>query len=159
PRPLNAVKVAVLVGIVSAVVAALVTSLFFLAIGGSDNLTGRASSTDPTARRLAGPSLDIHGVLARAQPSVVAIHARSTTSAGVQGGAGTGVIISDDGLVLTNAHVVAGADSGRMKLTLADGSEHDATLVGSLDDDDVALIRIVDGHGLAAATLGRSGDL
>jgi putative serine protease PepD len=98
-------------------------------------------------------------VLAKAQPSVVAIHVRSTTSTGVLGGAGTGMLISADGLVLTNAHVVSGADGGRMKVTLADGSEHDASLVGALPDDDVALIQISGVQGLTPATFGRSSDL
>src|SRR5262249_56697442 len=98
-------------------------------------------------------------VLAKAQPWVVAIHVRSTTSSGVLGGAGTGMLISGDGLVLTNAHVVSGADGGRMKVTLADGSEHDATLVGALTDDDVALIQISGVHDLTPATFGRSADL
>jgi putative serine protease PepD len=151
PRPLGAVKVAVLVGILSAVVAALVTSAVFLAAG--------ARPGDRTAATAPAAALDIHALLAKAQPSVVSIRLRTTTTNGVVGGAGTGMIISPDGLVLTNAHVVSGADSGTMKVTLADGSEHDASVVGSLADDDVALVKLANVSGLTPATLGHSGDL
>jgi putative serine protease PepD len=151
PRPLSAVKVAVLVGIVSAAVAALVTSVVFLAAG--------VRPTDHTAATTPAAAPDIHALLAKAQPSVVSIRVRSTTTNGVVGGAGTGMIISPDGMVLTNAHVVSGADGGKVKVTLADGSEHDGAVVGSLADDDVALVKLTGVNGLTPATLGRSGDL
>jgi S1-C subfamily serine protease len=153
PRSLGPVQLAVLVGIASAVVAALVTSAVFLAAG------ARPAATTPAAAPPVAPALDIHALLAKAQPSVVSIHVRSTTTSGVLGGAGTGVVISPDGVVLTNAHVVSSADDGKVKVTLADGSEHDADVVGSLPDDDVALIKLSGVSGLTAATLGHSSQL
>ncbi|MBI2704417.1 MAG: trypsin-like peptidase domain-containing protein [Actinobacteria bacterium] len=160
-RPRHAVKVAVLVGIVSAVAAALITSGVFLAAGGGRNLEERAvsatTSTPPgTANRVVGPALDIQALLAKAQPSVVAIHVKATTSRGTLGGAGTGVIISDDGVVLTNAHVIQSADLNQMTVTLADGTEKQTELVGSLVDNDVALIKIRGATGLTKAELGSS---
>ncbi len=65
--------------------------------------------------------------------------------------------MSDDGLVLTNAHVIAGATS--ITVTLADRSTESATLVGSDPDNDVALIRISGAAGLPAASLGESSKL
>ncbi len=53
---------------------------------------------------------------------------------------GSGVIVDDDGVILTNNHVVDGADE--IKITLADGREFDAELVGSDPQSDVAVIRI-----------------
>src|SRR3546814_1563971 len=50
--------------------------------------------------------LDIQGILAKVQPSVVAIETRASTSRGVFEGAGSGIVISEDGLILTNVHVL-----------------------------------------------------
>jgi serine protease Do len=71
-------------------------------------------------------------------------------------GMGSGVIVSPDGRVLTNNHVVAGAD--RVKVTLADGRSFDAEVVGTDPKTDIAVVKI-DAGGLPAATLGDSDDL
>ena len=63
-------------------------------------------------------------------------------------GAGSGVVISDDGLVLTNAHVISGADHDHR--ALLDGATCDAELVGSFPDDDVALVQLAEPDGLHA---------
>jgi serine protease Do len=68
-------------------------------------------------------------------------------------GLGSGFIISSDGLVLTNAHVVQGADS--VTVTLADRREFKATIVGQDLDTDIAVLRI-DGHDLPVAKIGDS---
>ena len=66
---------------------------------------------------------------------------------------GSGVIMTSDGYILTNAHVVEGAE--KIKITLYDGREFDATLVGSDEKTDVAVVKI-DATGLPAATFGDS---
>jgi serine protease DegQ len=71
---------------------------------------------------------------------------------------GTGVVIVDNGTILTNLHVVAG--SKRLKVTFADGSESEATLVGAQPEHDLAVLRarsIPDD--LVAATMRSTGDL
>ncbi len=70
-----------------------------------------------------------------------------------QQGMGSGVIISEDGLVLTNNHVVANAD--RVRVTLADGRSFEAEVKGADPQSDVAVVQI-DASGLPAARLGSS---
>ena len=85
---------------------------------------------------------------------MVTLQTGQSSGDAVFGGAGSGVIISDDGLVLTNAHVIAG--STQLRVTLSDGRVFDAELVGSSPDDDIALIRLDGAQGLEPAELGSS---
>ncbi len=71
----------------------------------------------------------------------------------IQRSAGTGFIVSPDGLILTNNHVVSGAD--RLQVRLFDGRTYPATVVGRDGATDVAVIRI-DAKGLPAVTFGNS---
>lgn len=71
-------------------------------------------------------------------------------------GTGSGFIISDDGYVMTNCHVVDGAS--RLTITTFAGDEYEATLVGSDEINDVALLK-VDATGLDAVEIGSSDDL
>jgi S1-C subfamily serine protease len=113
------------------------------------------------ARRLVGEDLDIRGVLGAVRPGVVSLNVEGSTL-DEQGrlrqgqGAGSGMIIDAEGLVLTNAHVIDGATS--ISVILADGSRRPADLVGSLPEDDVALVQIRDGGTFDVVELGRSSE-
>ena len=72
------------------------------------------------------------------------------------GSAGSGVIISDNGYIITNHHVIEDASSITVRLT--DGREFPAGVVGSNSDEDIALIKI-DATELCAATIGSSRSL
>ena len=157
PQRGSSMRAAVLVGVLSAVIASLITGGLFVALT-DDPVRDIETATDRgPAPTLVAP-LDIYELLEKAQPSVVSIRTDVTSSSGTTPfGAGSGVIISEDGLVLTNAHVIAG--SSTMRVTLHDGHEQDATLVGSFPDDDIALIRLAEPNALTPAVLGSSADI
>lgn len=102
-------------------------------------------------------------VVARVADSVVEITTETLVQSGhigqyITGGAGSGVIISSEGFIVTNHHVINGANTITVRLT--DGSEYAATLVGSDEETDVAVLWIdVGGRKLTVATLGASFDL
>jgi putative serine protease PepD len=100
----------------------------------------------------ASPKADVSELIAKTLPSVVSI---SVTLNGGQG-AGTGFVISNDGQIATNAHVVA--DASDIKVHFADGSDAAATVLGVDRTDDLAVVK-VDKVGLTPLTLGRSADL
>jgi putative serine protease PepD len=84
-------------------------------------------------------------------PSVVEIKASSDTGQST----GSGVVISKDGEILTNNHVVANADS--VRITFHDGRTATAGVVGRAPDRDMALVKARNVDGLTPAKLGDSG--
>lgn len=93
----------------------------------------------------------IAGIAAAVLPSVVSIEV--TTSEG--GGSGSGFVLRQDGYVLTNNHVVAGATDGAIVVQFADGTELPGTVVGATGDYDLAVVK-VDATGLQPLALGDS---
>jgi putative serine protease PepD len=95
---------------------------------------------------------------AKASPSVVTVYV--TSSAG--SGSGSGVVLSDDGYVLTNDHVVTvdgSTDSATVQVRTSDGTLYDATVVGTDPTSDLAVIRLQDAGGLTPATFADSDDV
>lgn len=112
-----------------------------------------ANSTDGTA-------MSVQQIASVVSPSVVAITTEQMSGSQtwfggyyVQSGAGSGVIISQDGYILTCAHVVSGATS--IKVQLDSGDTYDATIVGSDSTSDIAVIKI-EATGLTPAIIGDS---
>lgn len=102
---------------------------------------------------------DVSDIVEKCKDSVVEITTESASSGNsifgqyVSQGAGSGVIISKDGYIVTNNHVVSGATS--LKVTTTDGTEYDASVVGKDSQTDLAVIK-VDANNLQPATLGDS---
>ena len=74
----------------------------------------------------------------------------------VSAAAGSGFVISSDGYIVTNYHVIEGAHT--IKVTFYDGTEYDATLVGGEESNDVAVLKI-DAEGLTPVIIGDSDGL
>ena len=91
---------------------------------------------------------------AKAAPSVVTLYV--TTSSGA--GSGSGVVLSPDGFVLTNNHVVTleGSGNGQVQVRTPDGKLHDASVVGTDPSDDLAVVKLSGVSGLTPATFADS---
>jgi serine protease Do len=99
---------------------------------------------------------DITGIVAAARDSVVTITSQVTTTntrfgGGSATGVGSGIILTADGFVLTNRHVVEGATS--LTVTLLDGTEYPATVIKVSDTQDLALVKVA-ATGLSPAKIG-----
>ena len=132
-----------------------------VAPSGSSSSSGSDSSI--TSASASGSSLTTEQVADLVSPSVVVITTEQVVYSQwswygqnqVESGAGSGVIISSDGYILTCAHVVSGAS--QITVTIGD-TDYTATVVGEDDTSDVAVLKI-DATGLTPATVGDSDSL
>ncbi len=111
----------------------------------------------PNAASFSKPA-DIQEVLAKVEPAVVSIDTTGIVrgrSSGTVEGAGTGMILTSSGQVLTNNHVIAGASDVTVTLF---GQTHQlaARVIGSDPGQDLALLQIENAHGLPTVQLGDS---
>ena len=112
---------------------------------GGFRLTGRAHG---------GEELTLQELYQQCAPCVVGISGYKGKLLGYSWG--SGVILSSDGLILTNTHVVDGCD--RAVVTLSDDSEYEATLIGADAISDIAVLKI-EAKGLPVAEFGLSDEL
>jgi putative serine protease PepD len=121
-----------------------------------DDGTGVVSSLDANSDTGSAPAGQIEKVAQKVLPSVVQVN----VSGGGQAGSGTGIIISSDGQILTNNHVVeSGADGGSITVAFNDGTNEKAEILGRDAITDLAVIKADGKSGLQPATLGSSADL
>lgn len=151
----------------AAVAAALVATLTTIGVSDAldDDATSRPASLTSIgqARNAEVPvegsdaeDPDWEAVIAAVQKSVVAIEV-ATQQGGSQG---SGVIIDDEGNVVTNNHVVAGAGEGEVRVTLSDGRILAASIVGTDPTTDLAVIRLDDApDDLTPAAFGNSDEV
>ena len=109
----------------------------------------------PAAAPLAG-SASVVRIAEEVRPAIAKVRVRGDDAAS----SGSAVLYRDDGHLLTNAHVVEGADA--IEVSLADGSMHEASVVGTDQLTDIAVLRIAtaaDGRPYPTAVLGTAVDL
>ncbi|MFG2588158.1 S1C family serine protease [Streptomyces sp. NPDC048438] len=92
----------------------------------------------------------VSGVAAAVSPAIVEIGATSSSGEAT----GSGVVITADGEIVTNNHVISGASE--IKVTLSTGKSYTADVVGTDPDKDLALIKLQGASGLKTASLGDS---
>ncbi|MEU2837017.1 trypsin-like peptidase domain-containing protein [Streptomyces sp. NPDC007076] len=114
------------------------------------NNTNSASSVVPGTTVSQSSKGTVAGVAKAVSPMIVEINATSTAGEST----GSGVIITSDGEIVTNNHVISGASS--VKVALSTGRTYTAQVVGTDPDKDLALIKLQGASGLKTATLGDS---
>ncbi|WP_024817401.1 S1C family serine protease [Arthrobacter sp. 31Y] len=123
-----------------------------------DNPAPAASTSGQSSTVIVNNKDDVNVITAaaaKASPSVVTIKATS----GNEGGTGSGIILDDQGHILTNTHVVTldGATANAViEVRTSDGKVLKATVVGTDPLSDLAVIKVSDASGLVPATLGDS---
>ncbi len=127
----------------------------------TENALTPGSETQQLAQIPRTDSLTVAEIATLAAPSVVEIRTEVTvnglrTRSYVAEGAGSGVIVSSDGQIVTNNHVIA--DATKITVVLQNGQSYAAALIATDSEADIALIKI-EAAGLAAATLGNSDEL
>jgi putative serine protease PepD len=123
--------------------------------GGVFSSAGTTSTVVDEQKQVAQEG-SVEAVAAKVLPSVVKIEVSGSTEAG----SGSGIVLSSDGLIMTNNHVVEIAGkSGTIKVYFNDGSQADATIVGTDPLTDSAVIKAQGVSDLKPATIGKSSQL
>ncbi len=141
--------------ILSAAIGAGAYALAISSFGGT-SVDKSIHTTNYNLAKSTGSVLSIEEIVAKNENSVVAIETESVATDSwlrqyVTQGAGSGVIYSEDGYIITNNHVIEGANS--IKVTLYNGKSYDATLVATDAQTDIAVIKINE-TGLTPVTMG-----
>ena len=123
---------------------------------GTGSSTGVLAEPLPPADPNATPLSPVEAVAARVLPSLVQLQVQGVRAAGE----GSGIVLSADGLLLTNNHVVeAAANGGRVVALFQDGTSAPAQIVGRDPSSDLAVLRAQGVSGLTPVTLGNSDSL
>jgi putative serine protease PepD len=127
------------------------------AVGQGDvSTTAPAVSTGVVASPVATPTGTISDLVDVARPSIVLVEQQITGVAGSGGSTGTGFVLSADGFIVTNDHVVAGGEGAMV--TFADGTREPAVIVAADPSRDLAVLQ-VQRNDLRPLAVGDSEDL
>ena len=160
------------VAVLSAALASVSTFSLITAFGGGSVVSVRPAATassgitgqpavQPVVSSNAGS--DLTSVVARAKDSVVTITSQSVGGGRFSQfnlpatGVGSGIVVGANGLILTNYHVVEGAQT--LTVTTSTGKNLDATVIDTDPKHDIAIIRAKNGSDLTLATLGDSSQI
>lgn len=126
-----------------------------------DSVNGNTQAITQVIYTDSNGNYSIADVAAMVKDSVVEIQTEVVTTSSyfgqyVSSGAGSGVIISNDGYIITNNHVIDGATT--ITVILTDGSKYDAKLIGTDSKTDLAIVK-VEGNNFKPVTLGDSDEL
>lgn len=123
--------------------------------GANITVTGDDATLAEAVAQKALPSVVNINVYTASQSQAQGFMRSSSTQEYTQSSLGSGVILSDDGYILTNYHVIEGADKLQV---VASGGEYEAKVVGTDPSSDLAVIKI-EASGLPAVEIGSSSDL
>ncbi|WP_018333985.1 S1C family serine protease [Actinomycetospora chiangmaiensis] len=143
-------------GLVLVALVALLAGLVGGAIAGS---LASSSSVSQSSLDASGGSDPLPPAPAGSVEAIASTVLPSTVQIVGSSGAGSGVIISADGLIMTNNHVLAAGRSGGLQALFADGSAAPVSLVGTAPAADIAVVRATGVANLRPATLGDSNEL
>ncbi|MCZ2817616.1 S1C family serine protease [Modestobacter sp. VKM Ac-2984] len=118
-------------------------------------VSASGTTTQPVVIEDAERATSTTAAAAAAAPSVVTLY----VSAAAGSGSGSGVVLSEDGYVLTNNHVVSlnnGTDDVTVQVRTSAGTVYDATVVGTDPSNDLAVVKLSDAAGLTAAVFADS---
>ncbi|MGW1623376.1 S1C family serine protease [Streptomyces sp. NPDC002172] len=145
-RPRGPIALLAAVAIVAAAVGG-GTAYAFQELTGKSDVVSSSTTTSVVPSSKKG---DVATIAAAVSPSVVEVNA--TLSNGTS--TGSGVVITSDGEIITNNHVISGAQS--VKVSTSNGKSYTAEVVGTDSSKDLALLKLKDASGLQPATLGNS---
>jgi putative serine protease PepD len=157
-KPRKGGRVAMIVS-ATALGAALVGGVGGAAIVGLTTTTADGATTSVSTPAVNGQTVansttgDVSAVAAKVTPSVVQINVTTDQGEAI----GSGVILTANGRILTNAHVVDGARN--VVITTSDGKKYQASVVGADTKADIAVVQAQNASGLTAASLGDSSKL
>ncbi|MFJ2158999.1 S1C family serine protease [Streptomyces sp. NPDC087856] len=150
PRPKKTRRGPIALLAAVAIVAAAVgggTAYAFQELTGKDTV---ATSSTTTAVVPSSKKGDVATIAATVSPSVVEVNATLSNGSST----GSGVVLTSDGQIITNNHVISGAST--IKVKTSDGKSYTAKVVGTDSKKDLALLKLEGASGLKPATLGNS---
>ena len=126
-----------------------------------DESSGSTATTRTTSQVVDTPDrAAADGTVAQVAQEVLPSVVKIDVSSGQESGSGSGIVLSSDGQILTNNHVVEVAgDSGSISVSFNDGSSAPAKILGTDPLTDTAVIQAEGVDGLTPATIGKSSDL
>lgn len=165
PAPSRRRRIVIAIIIAVIIIAAICAAFFYSKIeqalnSNGNTVTSRETTAEDGNKTVTKEEEDIASVVSKVSPSVVSVLTKSRGNSSPFGtaeqeGAGTGIVVGKDGYILTNKHVIDGANT--VSVVLSDGTSYDNVKVLGTDPlNDVAFLKVPDVNNLPVAELGDS---